>query len=434
MLIEFTVGNYRSFNEPMTLSMEATKLHDNEEIDRNNIFETGKHRLLRSAAIYGHNASGKSNLVKAMMFMRHFVVSSASKYQEGDTIPIKRFTLSANVENAPAFFQTTFLIDNIQYRYGFELDEDSVHSEWLYRKEKRETPLFTRDRGDFYISSSFQKEAGNIDEITRDNALFLSALAQWKSPIAKILLEWFTKKVKGISGLDDRDYGGYTLKRFEKDDVFNKRIQELIRLADVGIASISIEALSLDSPSIPDEVREFVKKAIEQEEKLDKNPVLRRAQTNHPIYKGDEQIGEEVFDMNTQESEGTQKFFYLLGPILDTLENGNILVIDELEARLHPLLTIEIAKMFSSSDANSKNAQLIFTTHNASLLDEEILRRDQIWFTEKDRYGATELYSLAEMSEEKDAAFGKRYLLGRYGATPYFGGINTFLKQELQNG
>ncbi|MBU1661812.1 MAG: ATP-binding protein, partial [Chloroflexi bacterium] len=145
------------------------------------------------------------------------------------------------------------------------------------------------------------------------------------------------------------------------------------------------------------------------------------------------QIGQAPFELG-EESEGTQKFFYLLGPLLDALENGNILMIDELEARLHPKLTRELVRMFNSPQTNPHNAQLIFATHDAGLLGEYLLRRDQIWFTEKNRYGATELYSLAEMKERNDASFEKNYLLGRYGAIPYISGLRAFLEQELQYG
>ena len=433
MLIEFTVGNFRSFYEPMTLSMEATGLHDGEEIDQNNIFDSSGYSLLRSAAIYGHNASGKSNFVDAMMFMRHFVKNSASRYQEGDEIPVKRFLLSEDAKKEPAFFEIVFLVNDVRYRYGFELDEYRVYSEWLYRKVKREVPVFTRDNDNFYISGSFQKESGSIDEITRNNALFLSALAQWKSVTASEILGWFSKEINGISGLNDRNYGGYTLDRFENDDVFKERVNALIQIADIGVSGMSVDSISLDDPSIPDKVREIVEKAVEKSEDK-KEAVVAHIETRHPVYKDGEKIGEEAFELDSQESEGTQKFFFLLGPILDTLENGKILIIDELEARLHPLLTVEIVKMFSFVETNPHNAQLIFTTHNANLLDESILRRDQIWFTEKDRCGATKLYSLAEMKETSDAPFGKKYLQGRYGATPYFGDFASFLKEELQHG
>ncbi len=408
MLIEFTVSNYRSFNEPVTLSMEATKLKDNDDVDRNNIFEVGKYRLLRSAAVYGHNASGKSNLVKAMMFMRDFVRTSTDLTAEKELIDVERFSLDSATQEKPSFFQIIFLLEGQYYRYGFEVDERRVHSEWLYRKIKRESLVFVREDDNYDMPDSFRKEASDIINKTREDALFLSALAQWNNSTASSLLKWFTKMFGVISGLNDDIYREYTLSRFGKDKIFKERIQELIRLADTGITSIAVKSLSDDSS-------------------------LKSVKTTHPIFKKNEQVAERVFDMYQQESKGTQKFFYLLGPILYTLENGSTLTIDELEARLHPLLTSAIVQMFSSIEANPKNAQLIFTTHNANLLDEKILRRDQIWFTEKNRYGATDLYSLAEMKETSNAPFGKKYLQGRYGAIPYFGDFTNFFEQELKN-
>ena len=200
----------------MTLSMEATKLRDDKEIDKNNIFEIGKYRLLRNAAIYGHNASGKSNLVDAMMFMRNFVRTSTDLTAKDASIGVEQFALDKEALEEPSFFQIIFLLEERRYRYGFELDEHRIRSEWLYRKIDRETPLFIREYDDFNVSGSFKKETFEIKERTRENALFLSTLAQWNSPTATVLLEWFTKMFGVISGLNDTVYREYTLYNFEK--------------------------------------------------------------------------------------------------------------------------------------------------------------------------------------------------------------------------
>ena len=433
MLIEFTVGNYRSFYAPMTLSMQATRLHDHESIDEQNIFQVGKLSLLRSAAVYGANASGKSNLVRAMMFMRHFVLDSATKLQAGEPIDVQRFALNAAARKEPASFQIVFWLNGIRYRYGFELDEKRVHSEWLYRTIKKETRLFIREENDFNLSGPFKKEAPGLEARTRENALFLSVLSQFNSPTAIALLEWFRTKFRGISGLDDDTYGGYTLHRFETDETFRQRVRGLMRLADVGITDLSITKLPFDNADVPEEVRNILRQIAKKVGKPEDELSLARIETLHPLFEGKQQIGQAPFELG-EESEGTQKVFYLLGPLLDTLENGNVLMIDELEARLHPALTRELVRMFNSPQTNPHNAQLIFATHDAGLLGEYILRRDQIWFTEKNRYGATELYSLAEMKERNDASFEKNYLLGRYGAIPYISGLRAFLEQELQYG
>ncbi len=434
MLIEFTVGNYRSFSAPMMLTMQATPLRDNEEIDRQNIFVAGKLSLLRSAAIYGANASGKSNLVHAMMFMREFVLNSVTKLQSGEPTGAERFALNTAAREEPASFQIVFLIDGIRYRYGYELDEERVLGEWLYRTVKKETRLFVREGKNFDISTPFKKEAGSLQRQTRENSLFLSVLAQFNSPIAIALLDWFRNKFHGISGLNDQAYGGYTLHRFETEENFRQRVREMMRMADVGITDLSIKKIPFDNAEMPEEVRDIFKKIAQREGKTESQISVTKLETIHPIYEGEQQVDTANFELSDQESEGTQKLFFLLGPLFDTLENGNVLFIDELEARLHPLLTREIVRLFNSLQTNPHNAQLIFATHDAGLLGECLLRRDQIWFTEKNRYGATELYSLAEMKERNDASFDKNYLAGRYGATPYLGGLRALMEQQTQYG
>ena len=433
MLIEFSLGNYRSFHQPVTLSMQAASLRHRGNIDEQNVFRAGKYTLLRSAAVYGANASGKSNLVNALMFMRHFVLDSSTKFQAGEPTGVKRFALNAAARQEPAYFQMVFLLDGIRYRYGFELDEKQIHAEWLYHTRQRESRLFVREGREFDISGLLKKEAAGLQARTRDNALFLSTLAQFNSPTAIAMLEWFHSKFRGISGLDDKSYGGYTIHRFETEESFRQQARDLMRLADVGITDLAINTLPFDKADVSEELRDFIRKIAQEEGNPENELLLRQIQTLHLLFDGEQQIGQESFDLD-EESEGTQKFFYLSGPLLDTLENGITLVVDELEARLHPLLTREIVRLFNSPQSNPHNAQLIFATHDASLLGECMLRRDQIWFTEKNRHGATDLYSLAEMKERYDASFDKNYLIGRYGAIPLIGGLRAFFEQEMQDG
>jgi AAA15 family ATPase/GTPase len=429
MIIEFTTGNYRSFYEPVTLSLEATRLSDHPE----NVFQSGRYSLLRSAAIFGANASGKSNLIQAMMFMRQFVLDSAKERQSGEPIDITRYALNIAAREEPASFQIVFLWDGKRYRYGFEVNEHRVLAEWLYQTEKREAKVFVRENQNFDSVQWFRKETANLEKHTRDNALFLSTVAQFNAPTAVSLMRWFREQFHGISGLNDKTFGGFTLHRFETDDKFRSRVRTLIQLADVGISDISVDTISLNDSDMPDDLRKLLQEIAQKEGKDKDDLAFKRVKAFHPVFRDAQQIGVEAFDLE-EESKGTQKFFFLLGPLLDTLTNGYVLTIDELEARLHPLLTRAIVRLFNAPETNPHNAQLIFVTHDAGLLADNILRRDQVWFTEKDRYGATELYSLAEMKERNDASFGKNYLLGRYGAIPYIGNFQAFVEQEMQNG
>ncbi len=437
MLLEFTVGNYRSFLEPVTLSMIATGLKDSPEIDRNNVFRAGKYSLLRSAAIYGPNASGKSNLVRAMKFMRWFVLYSATRLQAGERIDVEKFRLDVKAREKPSFFQIIFLWRGKRYRYGFEVDETSVRSEWLYHAAKRESRLFVREENEFDISTALRREApSRIQRQTRPNALFLSVLAQFNSPTAISLLTWFREQFRGISGLNDRSYAQFTIERIEKDEVFQQRVKALLRMADMGITDIRIntQPLTQSDVSAVELIRAIWQNiTVKQREKIEEI-TIKKVETVHPLYENGERIGEETFEMEKEESEGTKKFFALLGPFLDVLEHGRVLVVDELEARLHPILTQELVKLFNSPKSNPKNAQLIFASHDLSLLSGPLLRRDQIWFMQKNKYGATELYSLAETKERKEAPFLKHYLEGRYGAIPYIGALRRFIEQEMAHG
>ncbi len=458
MLIEFSVGNYRSFNEIQTLDMRAAPLRETMPPEQEHTFRAGRHTLLRCSAVYGANASGKSNLVRAVMFMQEFVLSSATRLQIGEPTGVERFRLDTEARNSPAYFQIIFRLHETEYRYGFELDEERVVSEWLYRTRQRESRLFVREEQEFDISGAL-KVKKDIPGMTRPNALFLSVLAQLNNQLAVSLLQWFREKLHGISGLNDKAFGGYTMRRVERDLAFRERVRNLLRLADVGIANISVENIPLSQIEMPPEMRDVIKDMVNiANTEVEKHGVLSRdalltaphdlfrttsqdilfksIATHHPVFdsKSGEVVEDEAFHMEEHESEGTKQFFYLLGPWLDTLENGGVLFVDEMDARLHPLLTRELVRMFLSSKSNPHNAQLIFVTHDAGLLGERLLRRDEVWFTEKNRYGATELYSLAEIKVRKDASFYKNYLLGLYGAVPHLSGLQPFVEQELQHG
>ncbi len=434
MITEFTVSNFRSFYQPVTLSLLASHLRDGNELDENAIVTAGRLRLLRSAAIYGANASGKSNLIRAFSFMRGFVLHSATRLQAGEETSIERHALRNEARQQPASFQIIFTLGQERYRYGFELDEKTVQSEWLYRTNQREARLFVREGQEFDVAGTLRREAPrSVQNQTRNNALFLSVLAQYNSELAQNLLDWFRNRLHIISGLSDVGYRRYTIKRFEQEQRFRERVIELIRLADTGINGLTTKTISLDSPDFPPELRELTRKLIEEKNIPESELVPLRMEAVHTVYDADSPTGEIRLDME-EESEGTQKFVALLGPLLDALENGATLIVDELDARLHPQLTRELVRLFNSKEGNPNQAQLIFATHDVGLLSECMLRRDQIWFTEKDRFGATQLYSLAEFSERNDASYLKNYLAGRYSAIPHLNALRPYLEEQLRHG
>lgn len=409
MLIGFSVGNYKSFKETVTLSMVASSItEEDKELDENNVFQINdKLSLLKSAAIYGANASGKSNIVAAINFMKWFVLNSSKETQVSDAIDIEAFRLSTETEKEPSFFEIVFLLEDKTFRYGFDVNAREVVSEWLFQADdSQEKMLFERDF-DNYILDDFPEGQG-ISDKTRSNALFLSVVAQFNGKISGKILLWFSKTLQLISGLQDTQYREETLEFFENDR-HRHDIIEFIKKLDLGIADIQIKKYISQKTAMFGIYEVGVK-------------------TVHRKYDADgKQAAIELFDIETHESEGTNKLFALAGILLDTLRTGKILLIDELDARLHPLITRELICLFNSNETNPHNAQLIFTTHDTNLLSSKSFRKDQIWFTEKDNKGATDLYSLVEYKVGKDASFERDYIIGKYGAIPFIGNFKELI-------
>ncbi|RUR76729.1 ATP/GTP-binding protein [Chlorogloeopsis fritschii PCC 9212] len=424
MLIEFSVGNYRSFKEQVTFSMVAANLvAKDKKLDENNVFEVDDDlKLLKSAAIYGANASGKSNLARALTFMRWFMINSSKETQSTEKIGVERFKLSTETEAKPSFFEIVFLMNGKRYRYGFEATRDRVVCEWLfYVPKSRETKLFERKQDNISVSKTYK--ADGIQQKTRHNALFLSVSAQFNVNIAEKILDWLTNRVKVVSGLDDRGYQGYTVSCL-MDNENKDEILQLLKKLDLGFSDVKVEEIEITADSFPNELPDEIKNFILK----NGGRKITSVQTMHRKFDGKgNSVSTEMFDLDDQESEGTQKVFALAGPLVDTLKNGKVLIIDEFDARIHPLISRAIVELFNSNETNPSNAQLIFMTHDTNLLSNKLFRRDQIWFAEKNRYGATDLYSLAEYKVRNDASFESDYIKGRYGAIPYIGNLNHLI-------
>ena len=400
MLIEFTVGNYLSFKEKKTLSMEATAIKDNP----GNVTEVGKYKLLRSAVIYGANSSGKSNFIKAMSCMREIVIGSAKESSTSE-LEVTPFLLSTETENRPTYFEILLLIRDVRYRYGFETDKKNVHSEWLYSTAgSKEKLLFIRERDSIEITENFA-EGVDLEERTRDNALFLSVVDQFNGSISKDIVEWFGEQII-FSGLDHEKEKNKT-SLFLGNKHLNSSIKSFLSPLDLGFKDFTFD-------------------------KLDK--INNRIITFHNKFDNEGNILEpSEFELQNQESSGTNKLFDIAGSLVGSLILGNMVIIDELDAKLHPLLTISIIKLFNSPEQNLYNAQLIFATHDTNLLNKDLFRRDQIYFTEKNRFEETDLYSLAEYRDSSgkkarnDATYEKDYIAGRYGAIPYLGDFSKLI-------
>ncbi|MCL4365929.1 ATP-binding protein, partial [Patescibacteria group bacterium] len=362
--------------------------------------------------------SGKSNLIKAFAFVRNFVLNGLQQSLTGG-IPVEPFLLSTTTETKPSTFELEILSGDSTYIYGFEVFAHKVHKEWLQQYPNKKV-LFERTDQDIKANARYFKEgSANAIKNTRENVLFLTVLASLNGDISKEVVNSI-KKIQVLSKFDETL--NYSFDKYTKDASYRQKMKDFILQADFGIRDLLSEEKQLTK-------EEFVKPVPPQFQDIltagKDNFFERKLATLHPRYDANQkEVGQVAFNF-FKESEGTQKAFALSAPFINSLEEGNLLVVDELDSSLHPLICRYLLKLFNSNEANSNQAQLVFTTHDISLLDEDLLRRDQIWFTQKDKFGATELFSLADLGERSNLNFAKRYLEGRYGALPYIKELET---------
>lgn len=399
MLLEFTVGNFLSFKDKKTLSLVPANISELPD----NVLSSGSYKVLNGAVIYGANSSGKSNFLKAIGFMQETILKS-SKLNSVDKLGVTPFLLSTETEDKPSYFELLFVIGGARFRYGFEIDDQIVHSEWLFGKneDNDEVFLFVRDHNEIVVNEDFEANVHikEFIERTNDNALFLAVCDTWGVEMAKNLI-FFISKMKILSGIKHEDEFTMTLAMLRNEETCDK-VKALFQKLKLGFQDI-----------------------CGYENDVDFN-IVDKARTRHNKYDANGNIvGYHEFKIKEGESAGTNKIFDLIGYILYGLEFGMSVIIDELDAKLHPLLTVEIIRMFNSKESNPRGGQLIFATHDTNLLNSNLFRRDQIWFTEKDDLEATDLYSLVEFKGtdnrvvRKDRSFEADYIKGRYGAIPY---------------
>ena len=403
MLLEFSFANFLSFKEKVTFSMVATSLKDKKAESADTTFSAGGEMpvvLSRACTVFGANASGKSNLIKAMSFFKWFTMNSSKEVQAGEKIPVNSFALSTSSVAEPSLFEIVIMIGEDTYRYGFETSAEKVHREWLYlkagKKRSKELELFYREKNVYEIHSRFTIGRELTEKnMVRDNALLLSLAGQFNEPHSGAVMKWLADTTI-ITGKSETDVWTLTLKAME-NPVTRKKMVDFSRYADLGIDDIT----------------------------LNDSGVL----TYHTQYDEDgKETAAVTFSMTDNESEGTVKYFSLAYPILDSLENGKRLIVDEFGAKLHTLLLERIVSLFNTKSGNSRNAQLLVTLHDTNLLSSNLLRRDQIWFTLMNGRGESSLYPLSDYRVRSDASYEKDYLLGKYGATPIIDDLSKALK------
>jgi AAA15 family ATPase/GTPase len=426
MLLEFTVKNFLSFKNEVTLTMYAST--EITEHERYNVFSVGEQQLLRTTVIYGANASGKSNLIKAMRFMRNFVVNSLESHSERD-IDIEAFKLNTDTVNFPSEFEISFLVSDVYYRYGFVIDSKRIHHEWLYyAPSEEEIKLFDRkfenETDTITLSENFSEGKPLVDnhqpKLTRERALFLAVVSQFNGNISRKIMDWFTNDFKVLFATKEETFEGVSIKKLG-NALYKKEILKFLQAADTGIEDIDLIKVKPQdiSSNIPNELKQFL---VYQGKML---------VTKHSVFNAAGSVIDSVLWRMEDESEGTQKLFALSAPLIETLKKGKTLVVDELDSKLHPMIMRFIINLFHSTETNPNNAQLIFATHDTNLLNQRFFRRDQIFFTEKDQYGSTDLYSLADYEWDEDKlssenSYKRDYFKGKYGAIPFIGELEFF--------
>ncbi|MGL5328777.1 MAG: AAA family ATPase [Peptostreptococcaceae bacterium] len=419
MLYGFTCKNYASYNEECIFSMEASKIKDYDDI---NTTTTTQGKILKSTFLYGPNGGGKSNLIKGIQYMRSLVMGSVL---EPRLLRINEpFRLNNTSKELPTTFEMSFIIEETLYTYGFEIYKNTISREWLYKKQKRETLLFERtspNYEDINLSSEF-KSAEEIKKHTRKDALFLTTASMLNISKATEIIDWFSKL--NILMNSSSDYNHSTIDYIEEKEEIKDIILDYLKKADIGIDGIDYDIQNVD---IDENEREELLNNFRNSNNIniDNSKINMSAQkveinTKHNIYnEKKEVVGEVQLPFEKYQSEGTKKLFALLGPILKSLHEGDVLIIDEIDSKLHPSIVRFIISMFNSIDKNKNNGQLICNTHDVMLLQEDI-RRDQIWFVEKNQYGESEIYSLSDFKGvRKNDSILKKYLLGVYGAIPF---------------
>lgn len=381
----------------MTLSMEATSIQELSSA----IIRSCDEELLPVAVMYGANSSGKSNVLKALKAMRDVLLNSV-KLNPKDKLDAEPFCLDLTSAEEPTSFEIQFTLNGSKFRYGFDYTASEILAEWLYEKRvgEREFELFLRSGNEFKISKTRFAEGNGKQDATPSNRLFVSLVAQLNGKLSQSILDWFSS-IEYISGMDGKEYAGKTLEMLFLNKQGATEIERLFTETNLGFNELDIEL-------------------------EDSEAMKMKAESVHNLYDSDgTMVGVRTFSTDKMESEGTKKMIEIAGPLVDAILSGKILVVDELDAKLHPFLTRKIIGLFMDREINRNGAQLIFATHDTNLLNLQYLRRDQIWFTEKDKTDSTELYSLVEFRDDagnkvrNDRNIEKDYINGRYGAIPF---------------
>ncbi|MEV7013713.1 ATP-binding protein [Streptosporangium sp. NPDC051022] len=418
MLLAFRAENTRSFRDELDFSLEATALAE-PGVPREIPWRAGGHplRLLPAAGLFGANASGKTNLLKALDDLRGHILHSFRAGSPSRRIQRSPFRLDAAVDDSTRF-EIDLILDGVRHEYGVRLDDHRVIEEWAYRYPRgRAALLFRRDGDDVELGASNRAKGRATTEVMRPNALFLSAAAAAGHPDLLPIYEWFEGNLLLAEASSRTHRWAFTAQLLHHPETRDLMLS-LIRAADLGITDVKTRPLD---PQVVERLRRIVEILHGQDEEPEGAGIEIKI-TELGITLSHRAAGDDVdFDVK-DESLGTLVWLGLIGPVVDALARGSVLLADELEASLHPVLVARLVGLFQDPESNPHNAQLIFSSHDVPLLggaeSDRVLGRDQIWFTEKLPDGSTRLYPLSDLGPRKEEAIGRRYLAGRYGAAP----------------
>ncbi len=401
MILEFSVKNFLSFKEKVTFSMIA---NSNKELNDNYV-EIGGNKVLKSAAIYGANASGKSNLFKILTLVV-LMLRSSNSVDINAKLPLIPFKLDKGSVNKPSEFEIKFILDETRYVYGFIADKDKIYDEYLYYYPNgRETKIFDRTNINEY--SYTQKDEKILREIEAKNAqnkFFLATATNWNFDKTKAAYNFLTNGIGTCNNLEILKNMAYKMYETNPDYLKDFAI-DFLQKADFNIEDYQISQIDVPGEFLT-AIPEFITKTLPDKPKAYQVLFKHKNSDNY-------------LSIN-EESLGTQMIFAFIPFLADSLKNKKVLIIDELDKSLHPFLVQYIVEIFNDAEINKNGSQLIFNTHDTNLLDLNILRRDQIWFTEKNsETGESDLYSLSDFSVRKQENVEKGYMLGRYGAVPF---------------
>lgn len=451
MLLRFGVENHGSIATYQELQLTATSLKDVAE----GLFTIGPDgtegkalRVVPVVGIYGANASGKSTLLKAFEFFCDGIITSHTGQSSGSKTPFVPFRLDEESRKKPSRYDVDIVLNNIRYHYGYTLDGNKIVSEWMYSfdltaNRQVRSILFYRETSDdlaieFQFGKSLRGENKQISKFVRPNSLFLSVAAQNAHPQLSPIFEFFYKKVaqRLDSDVESANVQAQLETYFASDEARRSAAIGFLKAADIGISGMDFSKIPVGEKEalLMQDFEQLVRKHLPAES--DFSLVQKEKAKVDLLHIGAE--GKAYPISLRDESAGTLALLQLLGPAFARLGGGGVLMVDELNGALHPLVSRELIRLFSSPATNPGQAQLIFTTHDTNLLSGGLLRRDQIWFTEKDPSGVSHLYALSDIKVRAHDNLERGYLMGRFGAIPFVGcGLDEFatlFKKPVQGG